>query len=262
MPGSTTLAKAVLEIATEGVGFGKGLDDVQGRVAAFGKDMKSFGQDTKKVGEALLPFSAAIAGLGIAAVSAGLDFEKSMNAIKGVMQPTAAEMDAVRQLAIKLGADTVFSAKDAADAMLELGKAGFTTKESMAAVGTCCSSRPRPDCPWRCGRIVREDDARVRAPDIGPRALNDVLAKAVNASTLEITDLQTAFGTSARSRRASACRSSRPRRRSPRCVTTASPRTRPVEPCERVSPVGEPGEICPPGHGGSRRSPRSRRTAS
>jgi TP901 family phage tail tape measure protein len=82
MPGSTTLAKAVLEIAIEGVGFGKGLDDAQKQIASFGKGMESFGKDARKVGEAILPFSAAIAGLGVGSLKAAVDFESSFAGIR------------------------------------------------------------------------------------------------------------------------------------------------------------------------------------
>jgi TP901 family phage tail tape measure protein len=188
------IARAVLELVTDTVGFFKGLTDAEGGVASFGKSMKTFGDDTRKVGEALLPFSAAVGAIGYAAVSVGLDFEKSMNTIQGVMGPTGAQMDEMRALAIKLGADTVFSATDAANAMLELGKAGFSVKETMAATSdvmqlAAASGLSMSESAEMAARTLKMFG--LETSDLSH--VNDVLAKAVNASTLEITDLETAF---------------------------------------------------------------------
>jgi TP901 family phage tail tape measure protein len=192
--GTDRIARAVLELVTDTVGFFKGLNDAEGGVASFGKSMKTFGDDTKQVGMALMPFSAAVGAIGYAAVSVGLDFEKSMNTIQGVMTPTGAQMDQMRAMAIKLGADTVFSATDAANAMLELGKAGFSVKDTMAATSdvmqlAAASGLSMSESAEMAARTLSMFG--LHATDLSH--VNDVLAKAVNSSTLEITDLETAF---------------------------------------------------------------------
>jgi TP901 family phage tail tape measure protein len=192
--GADRIARAVLELVTDTVGFFKGLDDAESKVGAFGKSMTTFGDNTRKVGEAILPFSAAIAGIGYAAISTGVDFEKTMNGIQGVLQPTGAEMDQVRALALKLGADTVFSAKDAAEAILSLGKAGMTTSDAMAATAdvltlAAASGLSMSDAAEMAARTLKMFG--LETTDLGH--VNDVLAKAVNSSTLEINDLQEAF---------------------------------------------------------------------
>ncbi|MFT4081192.1 MAG: phage tail tape measure protein [Nocardioides sp.] len=75
-------------------------------------------------------------GIGIASVvkdSVNLEaaFSKTMAQVQVSTNAGGSAMDKMRKLAMKLGADTVFSANEAADAMLELGKAGISTKDIM-----------------------------------------------------------------------------------------------------------------------------------
>lgn len=78
-------------------------------------------------------------GLGGAITSVlrtGNQFQDSMNKISGITQATGAEMAKINQKARELGRDFTLpatSANDAATAMLELTKAGFTLQQSMDA---------------------------------------------------------------------------------------------------------------------------------
>lgn len=84
---------------------------------------------------------AAAAGLGslayaagrfaVSAVKAEAEFSTSMRLIQAATKAPASAMGKLNDLAIKLGADTSFSASEAADAMLELAKAGIDTKTIM-----------------------------------------------------------------------------------------------------------------------------------
>lgn len=135
-----------------------------------------------------------IVGIGVAAVKAGSEFEKSMNGIKGVLQATSSEMDLARATSLQLGADTVFSAKDAADAMLELGKAGFTTKDAIGSAGkvmelAAASGMSMSESAEMAARTMNMFG--MEAKDLGH--INDVLATAVNKSSLEMHDLQVAL---------------------------------------------------------------------
>lgn len=70
----------------------------------------------------------AVAGFGLA-VNAAAKFEKEMSNFKAISEATDEQMDSVRETALRLGRDTVFSANEAAQAMSELSKAGLTTDE-------------------------------------------------------------------------------------------------------------------------------------
>jgi TP901 family phage tail tape measure protein len=68
------------------------------------------------------------AGIGLA-VKAAMDFDKQMSAVKAATHASTAEMDKLRQAALKAGADTQFSATEAAKGVEELAKAGVSTAD-------------------------------------------------------------------------------------------------------------------------------------
>lgn len=76
----------------------------------------------------------ALEGIGIAAVKAGSDFEAQMSRVKAISGATGAEFEKLKDQAIQLGADTSFSASQAAEGMENLAAAGFTTNEIMEAM--------------------------------------------------------------------------------------------------------------------------------
>jgi TP901 family phage tail tape measure protein len=80
-------------------------------------------------GAALLGFGTAVSvGVGLA-IKSYAEFDKSMSEVKAATHASAGDMELLRTAAIKAGADTSYSAKEAADAITELSKAGVSTKE-------------------------------------------------------------------------------------------------------------------------------------
>jgi TP901 family phage tail tape measure protein len=83
------------------------------------------------VGKLGVPLAAAFAALGIGkivsdSIGAEADFSKTIRQIGVAADASAPQVDQLRNLAIKMGADTTFSAGEAADAMLELAKGGLS----------------------------------------------------------------------------------------------------------------------------------------
>lgn len=76
----------------------------------------------------------ALSGLATAAVKIGMDFEAQMSRVKAISGATADEFEKLNELAIQLGADTAFSAKEAAEGMENLASAGFTVNEIIDAM--------------------------------------------------------------------------------------------------------------------------------
>lgn len=74
---------------------------------------------------------ALVAGFGLA-VAAAARFEKQMSAVQSVANATAEEMDKLGAAALRAGADTKFSATEAAFAEEELAKAGLSTSEILS----------------------------------------------------------------------------------------------------------------------------------
>ena len=71
---------------------------------------------------------AALAGVGLA-VKSFADFDKQMSSVKAATHETAGNMDLLKQAAIDAGADTAFSAKEAAQGIEEMAKAGVSTRD-------------------------------------------------------------------------------------------------------------------------------------
>ena len=65
------------------------------------------------------------------AIKTAADFDTTMRTMSAVAGVPGPQLEKLRQLAVRMGRDTVFSANDAAGAMLELSKAGISTKDIM-----------------------------------------------------------------------------------------------------------------------------------
>lgn len=159
----------------------------------------SFGTNFKK-GAAGLAGAFGV-GLGIAGVaegfkqviSVGNDFTTSLNTMSAVSGATAAQLEAVSQRSRELGNDISLpgtSAGDAAAAMTELAKGGFSVEQSMAAAkGTLQLAA--------AAQIDAATAATIQSQALQAFGLNadyaaktsDVLANAANASSAEITDI-------------------------------------------------------------------------
>jgi len=92
----------------------------EGRTA--GQSLDQIGRTAGRVG------LIAAAGLGVMVVAAAR-FDKSMSAVRAATHETAENMDLLREAAIQAGADTAFSATEAAEGIEELAKAGVATAD-------------------------------------------------------------------------------------------------------------------------------------
>lgn len=136
-------------------------------------------------------FAAAGLSIGIASsVRLLADFSQEMSTVQAVTNATADEFAALREEAQRLGATTRFSAVEAAQAMGELARAGFTADEALRATsGTLqlaqagglglARASEIASATLRGFRLEVEDLARV----------NDVLAFAANASNTSVEGL-------------------------------------------------------------------------
>ena len=61
-------------------------------------------------------------------------FERGMSRVRAVMRPTNDEFGKMEALAKRMGASTAFTATQASDGLLNLGKAGLSASESMEAL--------------------------------------------------------------------------------------------------------------------------------
>lgn len=93
---------------------------------AFGVAAKDIGTKAESLGTKLLPVTGAVAAIGTAATKTAIDFEDAMSQLAGALNEPIENMGELRELAIQTGQDTIFSASEAASAMVELAKGGLT----------------------------------------------------------------------------------------------------------------------------------------
>lgn len=75
-----------------------------------------------------------LGGVATAAIKVGSDFEAQMSRVQAISGATGKELEELRSQAVQLGADTAFSASEAAQGMENLAAAGFETSEIMDAM--------------------------------------------------------------------------------------------------------------------------------
>ena len=80
------------------------------KIATAGENLKSAGDKVSSTGEKLLPASAAVTALGVAAVKTDSDFDSSMSQVAAVSGATGDDFDKLRAKAHEMGAKTKFSA--------------------------------------------------------------------------------------------------------------------------------------------------------
>lgn len=110
------------------------------KISLAGEKMKSAGDKISTAGEKLLPVTAAVTGLGTAAVTTAASFESSMSQVQATMGITkdamstvdgqsVNTMDTLTNLAKKMGSETAFSASECAQALNYLALAGYDTEQ-------------------------------------------------------------------------------------------------------------------------------------
>lgn len=116
--------KVVIETDLDSSGIEKGLSKL-GSITAKGM---------KAATVAITGTAAALGGVAAAAIKVGSDFESQMSRVKAISGATGEEFEQLKAQAMQLGADTSFSASQAAEGMENLAAAGFTTSEIMSAM--------------------------------------------------------------------------------------------------------------------------------
>jgi TP901 family phage tail tape measure protein len=161
-----------------------------------GRTMSSLSRTMLQTGQALLrsPFSLQNV-MKSTAVSTVADFESITKQIEVLGGVSADMMPQVSDFLLQLGADSVFSASQAADAFLELAKSGLSVEDSFTALPEIMNLAA-------AGGIEIADAASIVIASVGAFGMTfddtkdivDSFAAAANVSTAEVADLSTAFG--------------------------------------------------------------------
>lgn len=161
-----------------------------------GSATKALGEGITDLGRSMTPgLTVPIVAAGGAATSMAASFDDAMSQVQGALGGASADMDGLRDLALQLGADTVFSATESAQAMVELAKGGLT--EAQIKGGALAASMDLA----AAGQLNLADAAATTVQMMGSFGLGagdatriaNALAGAANASSADVSDLTQAM---------------------------------------------------------------------
>lgn len=165
-------------------------------LAAGGDATRALGDGIMQAGGALtMGVTVPLVAAGGAAVATASKFDDAMAQVSGALGDPSADMESLRKLALQLGADTVFSATEAGNAMVELAKGGMT--EADIKGGALAASMDLA----AAGGLNLADAAATTVQMMGSFGLGagdaariaDALAGAANASSADVSDLTQAM---------------------------------------------------------------------
>lgn len=104
------------------------------KIGASGENLKSVGSSIEGIGKKLKPVTAAVGGLGAAAVKVASGFDSAMSQVEAVSGATGKELDALQEKAREMGSKTKFSASEAANAMNYMAMAGWKTGDMLDGI--------------------------------------------------------------------------------------------------------------------------------
>lgn len=179
-----TVASLNVKLAMDSADFDRGVAKAQQSAESFTKKLGSVGQTMS------LAVTAPLAGIATMALKSAGDFEASMNVLQSVSGATAGDMQALQQQALELGASTSFSAGEAAEAMLELGKAGMAATDIMGAMPGVLSlaAAGGMDVGTAAG-IAANAVNTFNLAATETTGVANMLAAAANASSADVSDL-------------------------------------------------------------------------
>ena len=180
------------------------MEEIKGKDGKLNwEGLKKGGSATKALGEGItelgssmtLGLTVPIVAAGGAATSMAAGFDDAMSQVQGALGGATTDMDGLRDLALQLGADTVFSATESAQAMVELAKGGLT--EAQIKGGALAASMDLA----AAGQLNLADAAATTVQMMGSFGLGagdatriaNALAGAANASSADVSDLTQAM---------------------------------------------------------------------
>jgi len=193
------LSDLVIVVRASTRDFEKGMAKTRQEIAktqTTAQRMSTVGGAMASVGKAAtLGITLPVIAAGVVAVKMAGDYEQVMNQVQAAGKVGASGMKELDALAMKMGADTIFSSKEAAQAMLELAKGGMGPAEiaagglkaalDLAAAGDLELGQAAMTTVQTMGMF------NLKAEDAG--AIAAALAGGANASTASVEDLALAL---------------------------------------------------------------------
>lgn len=172
--------------------FSSGLMVAARNIDQIGSKFTAVGQKLDSVGTTLTTrLTLPLVGVLVAAVKFGSEFQRTMNLVGAVSNASAADMKRLSDAATEWGQKTKFSNTEAAEAMLELAKAGFTTQETIDALPATLELATAANLSLADAASLTSNTLKtfgLQTTDLAHA--NDILAAAANKSTIDVADLR------------------------------------------------------------------------
>lgn len=169
--------------------------ETPGGLTNLKKNLQALGGETRSLGTSLtVGVSAPLAAIGYWAQDAGMGLIQTLNQIEAVTGAGAATMARMRDAAQEWGQKTVFSSADAADALLQLSKAGLDADQAIGALPATLQLAVAAELSM--GEAARATANTLAVFKLGVEDMagaNDILVAAANASTMDVSHLTTAL---------------------------------------------------------------------
>lgn len=172
------------------------VDALTRRIRIAGATISQIGDKVSGAGKSLsIGVTAPLAGIAALGIKTEADFSRQMAQVAVATNAPKASLKGLSDYALEMGAKTTFSAGEAAGAMLNLAKGGFTPAQikggalaatmNLAAAGGLDLSDAAVDV------VSSMNTFNVKAKDAG--TITDALAGAANASSADVSDLAMAL---------------------------------------------------------------------
>jgi len=180
-------------------GLNKALADIRKAEGSFNKFVvgtAGIGKTMSNVGKSLsMNVTLPLTLVGAASIKTAADFEVAMAQVAVATNTPVSGLKNLSDLAKQLGADTIFSANEAAQAMLELSKAGITPAEiSSGALKNTLDLAAASGMELADSAVVMS--AGMNTFNLGAKdsvSIVDALAGAANASAADVSDIALAL---------------------------------------------------------------------
>ncbi len=161
-------------------------------LASLGQTLQNAGKKMEDAGATLsLRVTAPLAAVGAVAIKAGAEFERSLNIVAAVSNASAEDMKRLSEAATEWGQKTKFSNTEAAQAMVELAKAGFSVQETIDALPSTLQLATAANLKLDEAASLTANTMRTFGlQTIDLAHSNDILTAAANKSTIDVADLR------------------------------------------------------------------------
>lgn len=159
-------------------------------ISSFGSKLNNAAKNMGMAGAALTAgVTVPLVAVAGKALSMAADYEQSMSMIQYSTQASAAEMDALGAQALQLGADSVFSAQEVADAQLALAKAGLKSNKIIGAMPGVVNLAAAADMGLAEAAETTTEILSMWGLEVAKSTeVADMLAGAANGTTADVAD--------------------------------------------------------------------------